>query len=364
MSRTRSSKIIISTLIGAVVVLGQAVSPAFAQPATPTVIPAPMTTAPTILPNTVIQAVKQAASKRFDVPVGQLNVVDARQQMWPDGCLGLGDRGVFCTQAIVPGWRVPITDGIQTWVYRTDAQGTAVKLEDAEKARLSVPIASKLVQRVARENRVPVSSLRVTEVRSPIFDGCLGLYRPNQQCTEIAIPGWQVVVRGAQQSWVYHLNEQATRIERNGTASGAGWALRVTFDEWIAERPALDSTIVFRSTVSGGFAGIMTQVVLTTDGKVTEYSSSPLARIAPKVIKTLSPEQVAAFKQMLETERYPNLNGLNYLTEMAVADVPGTMFESQLGVVQYINLEQYRLPRSLRQVIRVWEDLIRVNNPV
>jgi hypothetical protein len=40
------------------------------------------------------------------------------------------------------------------------------------------------------------------------------------------------------------------------------------------------------------------------------------------------------------------------------------MFESQLGVVQYINLEQYRLPRSLRQVIRGWEDLIRVNRPV
>jgi hypothetical protein len=363
MSRSLTSHIIISTLIGAVVVLGQAGSPAIAQPATPTVIPTPMTLAPPILPDTVIQAVKQAASKRFDVPVGQLNVVDSRQRMWPDGCLGLGAPGVVCTQAIVPGWWVPVTDGIQTWVYRADAQGTVVKLEEAEKARLSVSIARKLVERVARENRVPVSSLRITEVRSQVFGGCLGLYQTLQNCV-VGIPGWQVVVRGAKQSWVYHLNEQATRIERNGTASGAGWALRVTFDEGMAERPALDSKIVFRSTISGGFAGNMTQMVLTTDGKVTKYSSSPLARIAPKVIKTLSPEQVAAFKQVLETERYPNLNGLNYLTEMAVADVPGTMFESQLGVVQYINLEQYRLPRSLRQVIRVWEDLIRVNRPV
>jgi hypothetical protein len=364
MSRSRSSHIMISMLIGSVVVLGQALSPALAQLVTPTVMPAPMTLAPPILPNTVIQAVKQAASKRFDVPVSQLNVVDARQQMWPDGCLGLSEPGGVCTQSIVSGWRVPVTDGIQTWFYRTDAAGTVVKLEDAEKARLPVAIARKLVQQVARENRVSASSLRVTEVRSAVFNGCLGLYEPNRGCTKIAIRGWQAIVRGPRQSWVYHLNEAATRIERNNTASGAGLALRVMFNEWMTEQPPLDATIVFRSTVSGGFAGMMTQVVLTTDGKVTEYSSSPLARIAPKVIKTLSPEQVAAFKRMLETERYPNLNGLNYLTEMAVADVPGTMFESPLGVVQYINLEQYRLPRSLRQVIRVWEDLIRVKNPV
>ncbi len=367
MLHSPANRMLVGSLIGSLLVLSQIATPrsAIAQPAAnPTVIQAPVTLAPTILPSTVIQAVKQSASNRFDVPVHQLKVMDATQQIWPDGCLGLVPPGVFCIQKTVPGWRVPVTDGIQTWIYRTDATGTIVKLEDADKARIPVAIAQKLVQRVARENRVPVAQLQITAVRSRVFGGCLGIYRPNQPCTKIGISGWQAIVKSPYQSWVYHLNDTATRIERNSTASGAGAALRVVFDGLEEDRPLLDASIVFQQTVSGGFAGIMTKVVLTEDGKVTAYSSSPLTKTAPKVLKTLSSKQVTVFKQSLETLRYPNLNGLNYLTVAAVADVPGTMLEAQSGVVQYINLEQAQLPRSLRQVIRVWDDLIKVNNPV
>jgi hypothetical protein len=334
------------------------------QPAIAQTTTVPMIAAPAALPVTVAQAVRQSASQSFGVPVGQLKVMGALQRMWPDGCLGLVPPGVFCTQQIVPGWLVPVTDGIQTWTYRTDATGKVVKLEDPDKARLPVTIAQKLVQRIARENRIAVSQLRVTEVRSRVFDGCLGIYRPKQVCTKIGIPGWQTIVKSPQQNWVYHLNNSAARIERNTTATSLGGTLRIAFVGSGEELPQLDSAIVFRQTVSGGFAPMMTQIVLTADGKVTVYSTSPLSKMAPKVIKTLSPQQVAAFKRMLEIQRYPNLNGLNYLTVAPVADVPGTMLEAQSGVVQYINLDQDKLPRSLREVIRVWENLIKVNNPV
>jgi hypothetical protein len=349
-----------TSLITSVFMLGPIVAsqPAIGQPA-----PVPMIALPVIIPTAVIQAVQQAASQSFGLPVGQLKVMGARQRMWPDGCLGLVPPGVLCTQQIVPGWLVPVTDGIQTWTYRTDATGKVVKLEDPDKARLPVTIAQKLVQRVARENRIAVSQLRVTEVRSRVFDGCLGIYRPKQVCTKIGIPGWQTIVRGPQQNWVYHLNNSAARIERNTTATSLGGTLRIAFVGSGEELSQLDSAIVFRQTVSGGFAPIMTQTVLTADGKVTVYSTSPLSKMAPKVIKTLSPDQVAAFKRTLENQRYPNLNGLNYLTVAAVADVPGTTFEAPSGMVQYIGLDQPQLPRSLRQVIRVWQDLIKVNNP-
>jgi hypothetical protein len=351
---------LIGSLIGSVLMLEQVAMPrsAIAQPTPVSVI-----AAPTVLPATVVKAVQQSASQSFGVPVGQLQVMGALQRMWPDGCLGLVPLGVLCTQQIVPGWLVPVTDGIQTWTYRTDATGKVVKLEDPDKARLPVTIAQKLVQRVARENRIAVSQLRVTEVRSRVFDGCLGIYRPKQVCTEIGIPGWQAIVKSPQQSWVYHLNDSAARIARNTAASGAGRDLQVTFDGFAEERPPIDAAIVFQQTVSGGFVPQMRQTVLTVDGKVTVYSSSPLEKMGPKVIKTLSPEQVTAFKRTLENQRYPNLNGLNYLTR-SIADAPITSFESQSGVVQYINFEPNALPRSLRQVIRVWDELIKVNNPI
>jgi hypothetical protein len=366
MFSAHAKRMFVGSLIGSVLVLGQVVTPrsAIAQPAIiPGMPPVVTPVVPISLPEMTAAAVKQSASQSFGVSIGQLQVTRASQQMWPDGCLGLGAPGVACTQNIVPGWQVTVTDGIQTWMYRTDATGKIVKLEDADKARLPVAIAQKLVQRVARENRVPVSQLRVTAVRSRVFDACLGIYRPNQLCAQIGVPGWQAIVNSPQQSWVYHLNDSAARIVRNPAASGAAADLQVTFDGAEAERPPLDAAIVFQQTVSGGFAPQMTQTVLTTDGKVTVYSSSPLGKMAPKVIKTLSADQVAAFKRTLETQRYPNLNGLNYLTK-SIADVPITTFEAQSGVVQYINFEPNALPRSLRQVIRVWDELIKVNSPV
>jgi hypothetical protein len=366
MFSANAKRMLLGSLIGSVLVLGQVVArrSAIAQPTIgPGMPPVVTPVVPMSLPEMTAAAVKQAASQSFGVPVGQLQVTNSIQRMWPDGCLGLGAPGVACTQNIVPGWQVTVTDGIQTWIYRTDATGKVVKLEDADKARLPVAIAQKLVQRVARENRVPVAQLRVTAVRSRVFDACLGIYRPNQLCAQIGIQGWQAIVKSPQKSWVYHLNDSATRIERNTAASGAGRDLQVTFDGFAAERPPIDAAIVFQQTVSGGFVPQMKQIVLTTDGKVTVYSSSPLEKMAPKVIKTLSPEQVAAFKRTLETQRYPNLNGLNYLTR-SIADAPITSFESQSGVVQYINFEPNALPRSLRQVIRIWDALIKVNNPV
>jgi hypothetical protein len=363
MMLSNSKRLLVGTLIGSVMVLGQvtALDRAIAQPP---LVPLPPVYKEITLPVPVTQAVKQDVSQNFGVPVSQLKVTGSTQQMWPDGCLGLVPKGVFCIQKIVPGWRVTVTDGIQTWNYRTDATGAVVKLEAADQARLPVAVAQKLVQRVAKENRVSVASLKVTEVRERIFDGCLGIYRPNQLCTKIGIKGWQAIVRSPQRTWVYHLNSDASRIERNFTASGAKGNVRTAFDNMLnGEQPALDATIVFQRTVSGGLAGMMNKVVLTEDGKVTSYSSSPLTRQAPVLIKTLTPAEIKAFKQQLETQRYPNLNGLTYLTDAVLADYPGSMFEAPSGMVQYVDIEPGNLPRSLQNVIRAWDVLTQVNKP-
>lgn len=81
------------------------------------------------LPNAVAQALLENASRQPNVGRG-LRIVQAEPQDWPDGCLGMAERGVFCTQAIVPGWRVLVEDERQTFVYRTNASGSVVKLEN------------------------------------------------------------------------------------------------------------------------------------------------------------------------------------------------------------------------------------------
>ena len=84
----------------------------------------------TDLPDDVAMAAKEALSATTDVPVEELEVVEAEEREWPDACLGLADEGEACAQVITPGWRVTLRAAGETYVLRTDEEGTAVRLEE------------------------------------------------------------------------------------------------------------------------------------------------------------------------------------------------------------------------------------------
>lgn len=84
------------------------------------------------LPDFVVQAVLQDASRRSNLPSQELNIVRAQQRDWPDGCLGLALTGTFCSQAVVSGWQVTVNAEQQSFVYRTDNSGSLVKLESSD----------------------------------------------------------------------------------------------------------------------------------------------------------------------------------------------------------------------------------------
>ena len=81
------------------------------------------------LPDTVAAAVRQELSRQVDIPVSELNITESSQETWSDGCLELPQPDELCTQALVEGWRVTLSNGCQTWVYRSDRQGQVVRLE-------------------------------------------------------------------------------------------------------------------------------------------------------------------------------------------------------------------------------------------
>jgi len=81
------------------------------------------------LPNSVAQAVLRDVVRRSNLSSSQLRIVQADRQDWPNGCLGLAERGVFCTQAIVPGWRVTVEGSGTVFAYRTNESGSVIKLE-------------------------------------------------------------------------------------------------------------------------------------------------------------------------------------------------------------------------------------------
>lgn len=79
--------------------------------------------------STVINAVKQDISNRFNINKNEIQVKETIKKNWNDGCLGLGKPDEFCTQAIVEGWQITLKNNNKTWVYRTNNNGSVIRLE-------------------------------------------------------------------------------------------------------------------------------------------------------------------------------------------------------------------------------------------
>lgn len=82
------------------------------------------------LPDDVEMAVKEALSESTGVAVGQIEVLDVEKKEWPDACLGLAEEGEMCAQVITPGWQVTVRADGETYVFRTDEEGTTIRMED------------------------------------------------------------------------------------------------------------------------------------------------------------------------------------------------------------------------------------------
>jgi hypothetical protein len=84
---------------------------------------------PNQLPATVAAALRQELSRSTGIAADKLKVTESSRKSWPNTCLGLAKSDEICGQMIVEGWRVVVSDGRQTWVYRTNARGNVLRLE-------------------------------------------------------------------------------------------------------------------------------------------------------------------------------------------------------------------------------------------
>ncbi len=238
-------------------------------------------------------------------------------------------------------------------------------------------VAQKLLRQVANDQQVSVRRLKVAEIKSDFLDGCLDIYpinpsgKPTGCRLKIASrPGYRAITTNDRQTWVYHLYDDARKIAYNPTASRSRNPVRVSYELLEREPGSLRADVIFQSRLSSDLTGQTTTIQLTSDGKVTRLITAPNIRSIPQVIKTLSPQQVRQFQQFLNRQRFPNLNGLSYLTSAALAGDLTTTYQTQDTVVQIINLkkdndrEKDKLPIALRQIFNTWERLIKSDSPV
>lgn len=84
------------------------------------------------LPRAIAEAVRQDLFRKTGIPADQVEIKQSETAQWPNACLGLAKSGEMCAEIIVPGWRIVLSDGKQTWIYRTDNQGNRMRIENRE----------------------------------------------------------------------------------------------------------------------------------------------------------------------------------------------------------------------------------------
>ena len=73
------------------------------------------------------RAAVAALSESLNLPADEITFVSTEAVDWPDGCLGVAEEGLVCTQAITPGFRVILEANGRQVEYRTNDDGTQIR---------------------------------------------------------------------------------------------------------------------------------------------------------------------------------------------------------------------------------------------
>lgn len=74
-------------------------------------------------------AARKDLAARLSTEEKSIVIMEVKEQVWTDGCLGLGGPAESCLQALVDGFRVELLAEGTTYVYRTDTTGATVRME-------------------------------------------------------------------------------------------------------------------------------------------------------------------------------------------------------------------------------------------
>jgi hypothetical protein len=314
------------------------------------------------LPTSVMTFVRQDLSRRLAVPPTQFRILDAQPQTWPDGCLGLAQPTEVCTRALVPGWRVRVTQGEQVWVYRTNQTGSRLRLENPDRPSVLLPgnIAQSVLADATRRSALNPRSLNITTAdRRNWSDSCLGLGALDL-CTEVIVPGWQVVIESNLQRWVYRTDLTGNLIRLDLAASRVvGRLIQAPTQIPVGELPPpLAEGISFRLVSQGGLLNRRTETWLTRDGQIFQARPDGNGDIETKRVRQLKPEALTAFEQLLQQRQFSRFNQIDYLPPQGAVNISRVVVSVPSVTVRFADSSQAQLPEDLQQVLRGWDNLV------
>ncbi|MEJ6481809.1 hypothetical protein N0Y54_10815 [Nostoc punctiforme UO1] len=317
---------------------------------------------PNRLPRPVAKAVLRDLARKQGIFTSQLQIIDYSQQTWRNGCLELPQSNEICTQALVPGWRIVVSNGKQNWVYHTNNNGRSLRLASANTpsdnlpGKLPASVKNAVLQAASRRLQQPISQLTIIQAQSQNWrDSCLELANTDEFCTQALVSGWRVVVGAVDQTLVYHTNQTGSAVRLNQKANEGTLApVQIPAREL---PPPLDRDIVFRQISSGGFAGRTYQTVLLKDGRLIRVRIGD-ANDSERSVRSVSVQQVQQFQRYLERSKFSRFQNLSYPAPSGAADYITYTLTSQKGTVQYNDISQNNLPTNLQAAVKAWNQLV------
>jgi hypothetical protein len=175
------------------------------------------------LPSSVRNAINRDLSGREGLP-SNLEIVESTERTWRNGCLELAGRGELCTQALVPGWQVVVSNGRQSFIYHTNNNGRVLRLSNGNTNdnNTSLPnrVRDAVIKAASNRLRVQPRQLNITQsIQRDWKDGCLEIADANRVCSQAIVPGWRVVVGIKDQTLVYHTNNNGSVVRFNSRES-------------------------------------------------------------------------------------------------------------------------------------------------
>lgn len=176
---------------------------------------------PEMVPEQVVDNVLDRAATDLKVPTEELSILRVNDEVWSDGCLGLGQPNELCLQTLVEGWQLEVVYDDQSYFYRTDNYGDVIRQSTLDN-NLPPSISEKVIDLASSESGTPASQLAVVEAEPRLWNGCLGIAEPETVCTQIAIYGWRAVVEGSGETLIYHTDMTGDDIRLNDLESRRG----------------------------------------------------------------------------------------------------------------------------------------------
>jgi hypothetical protein len=183
----------------------------------------------------------------------------------------------------------------------------------------------------------------------------------------MGIPGWQVIVKGQNRYWVYNTDANGKRIAYNATASQPRPTAPTITPNLIQSSAIVPTigdrvgnTVIFQSSMVTGEAMAYDSTTLSEDGtlrrRVLNRGDNPESK--PVVIKTLKPQQIQQFKQLLITHRFNHFDRMSYFNpETIAADAVSFQFSSSGSVTEYTI--GYNTPKNLTAIVNAWDALLK-----